>query len=212
MKTHIAKKRCRTFLLAIIMLLGAITQAHAILVSIDFQSIGNFTTSSLSVDDVTITGSGNLALSTAGPHGSGLGVIGGAPYPEADFWTEGNYNEYLEFDFKNIPVFHIEAIFNSRARYLPSEFEFLSEIEAYGIDGTYLGTMLDDGSGLISKLFGEQSITKFRITPDPGYLYGPMVELNYNDYSSVPLPSSILLLGSGFSCLTILRKRFRSET
>jgi len=137
--------------------LGLIQVADATSVTIDFTTLGTFTTPSLVQPGVTVTGSNTVNVRP----GNGLGIVGGI----ANFNVDGS--ESITFTFDN-PSSGVSYLVQT-AGDVNGDGKFgAATIEAFDSNGISLGTVPVDGLALfeVSMIFGNDVISKFTVTAD----------------------------------------------
>ena len=183
--------------------------------TIGFRTLGTVSGPSLTLGDVTVTGSADVSASPL----FGLGVVGGINpgFAGAEFMSEG---ESVTFTFNSLAsgVFFSLAECGGATQATCGQ----STLTAFGSGGTLLGSLnifpntFPGGLGLdVSNLFSNQLLSSFRVTvindgpPDQTILNIDTVTYT----STVPEPSTLgmMLIGGIAAAIRALRRRHAPE-
>lgn len=172
--------------------------AHATIIK--FSDLGTFTSSSVSVGGLTVTGSKDVYVWNL----NGLGVVGGILDNIVD---EGEYLDFVADGPNEISYFDIfGTLVNVDGGAIDS-----FTVEGFDSLGTSLGASslkgLDPNSDLISQL-GFTSVDRLRITSSPDRYRISAVDVSFVS-SAVPEPTILTLLGLGLAGLAATRRRKR---
>lgn len=124
--------------------------------TVDYKTQGTFTTTSLDLGGLTVTGSGTVNVL----NGNGLGVVGGV----FDNTVDGT--EYLRFSVNGGAAADVSYIVTSAGNQNGNGFVGEATIEAFDHSGTTLGTRAVNGAGTmdVSTLFADLPISAFVAT------------------------------------------------
>jgi hypothetical protein len=192
----------RLFLLtfAVTMFGGSVTAQASF---IDYRNLGTFTTSTLDVGGVTVTGGpGQIRVQQFW----GVSIVGGA-YSE---YVDHAGGEVLRFSFNDGPAVNIVLDMGAVFGYGTAN----AALEAFSADGTSLGNQTVNlflMSVHVSDLFGGQEIQSFRLTPlnsnqeAHGTGFAPWRVGFAEPASPVPAPPGIALALCGLMSVAITR-------
>ncbi len=194
--------RANSLMLAMVLITFGFSALFADTVNVDFENQGNFSTSMLNVNGLTITGS-NLIQFTYVPNNSisGLGVVGGT---YGNPWIEPG--ETVTFSFDSGGATSIELFQGGSSGYNTAYVTF----SAVSANGTNLGSVLFDQWSQypidVSGLFGGVDIKSFSYSPGYNSGYPTVGNLTGLSFTPVPEPSALALALLSFP-LFLTRKR-----
>ena len=169
------------WLLLLVALAGSASQLAAQAVTVNFFDKGTVSTANFRESPAAATPELNPPLLQFTQF-NGLGVVGGT----ADSVLDAGESVFFTFDEPATDVsYYVQFATNINGNSLFGE----SEVEGYGANGDWLGTVAVDGVGAIniSAAFGGQSLTAVRVRPSEririyslGYTPPPLPEMPFN--------------------------------
>jgi hypothetical protein len=173
------------------------TSSQAAIITVDYDNLGDFTTSALDQDGVTVTGSADLKVINT----KGLGIVGGND-------TRVDTNEFIVFSF-NGGIANDVTYVNQVAGNTDSDMDSGERVlEVFDTSGFLLDTSTQVGTGIfdLTALVGDVAISRFTLT-SPG---SDSFRVSSLSYSVVPIPAAAWLFGSGLLGLIGISRRKRS--
>jgi len=177
--------------IASILILGTTYTVYAMPVTIDFTTLGTFTSASVVQPGVTVTGSNTVNVLNL----NGLGIVGGA------FNSRIDGSESITFTFDN-PASDVSYLVIGAGNLNADGLVGAATIEAFDSGGISLGTIPVDLTGVkeVSMNFGNELISKFTVTADVDSILIGTVTFNLDNDDQliggilIPIDTTALLI------------------